>query len=189
MSTLKKVLVFAASNSRASINKQLVTHAAEILKEEIHPTVDIDILDLNDFEMPIYSIDRETTDGIPEAARQFYAAIGQADALLISYAEHNGLYTVAFKNIFDWCSRIDRNVFQDKPMVIMAASPGAGGGANVLKTALEAASYFGADIKGSLSVGRFSQTFNSDSGELADPQLASALREQLNLLLPTVGFE
>jgi len=182
MSNAIKVLAFAASNSRASINRQLVTHAAKVLKSDINPSVEVNIIDLNDFEMPIYSIDRENEDGIPEAAMLFREIIGDADALLISYAEHNGLYTVAFKNIFDWCSRIDRNVFQDKPMVIMAASPGPGGGANVLKTALGAAGYFGADIKGSLSVGRFSDTFDSERGELTDATLAAALREQLKLL-------
>mgnify|MGYP001803843157 CR=1 FL=1 len=85
--------------------------------------------------MPIYSIDREQASGIPQQAQDFFAKIGSADALLISYAEHNGFYTAAFKNIFDWCSRVDTKVFQDKPMVILSASLGPNGGAIVLKTA------------------------------------------------------
>jgi len=69
-----KVLAFAATNSRNSINKALVTHAAELLKETRQ--AQIEILDLNDFEMPIYSIDREQQGGIPEPAQAFFNKIG-----------------------------------------------------------------------------------------------------------------
>lgn len=59
------ILAFAASSSRKSINKQLVTYAASILKSEIISGAEVEIIDLNDFEMPIYSIDREEENGIP----------------------------------------------------------------------------------------------------------------------------
>lgn len=177
-----KILAFAASNSAQSINKQLVTHASEVFKSEIETGAEIEILDLNDYEMPIYSIDRETKDGIPAAAHNFFEKIGQADALLISYAEHNGFYTAAYKNIFDWTSRIQMKVFQDKPMVIMAASMGPGGGANVLKTANDSAPFFGANIKGSLAVGPFSEKFDAETGSLVDPELAATLRSSLTTL-------
>lgn len=177
------ILVFAASNSRHSINKMLVTHAANVLKKEALPAAEITFLDLNDYEMPIYSIDRENESGIPAEAKAFYKAIGDADALLISYAEYNGFYTSAFKNIFDWCSRIDMKIFQDKPMVIMATSPGRGGGSNVLKTASDSAGFFGADIKGSLAVPSFNHTFDVEKGQLSDADLAAELSAQLAKLI------
>jgi len=68
-------------------------------------------------------------------------------------------------------------------MLIMAASPGPGGGANVLRAATESAPHFGADVKGSLSVGRFADTSNSETGVLEDATLAASLREQLGKLL------
>ncbi len=176
-----KILAFAASNSRHSINKTLVIHAANILKG-VSPDAEIIVIDLNDYEMPIYSIDREDETGIPTEAHAFYKAIGDANALLISYAEHNGLYTAAYKNIFDWCSRIDMKVFQDKPMVIMSTSPGRGGGANVLKTANESASFFGADIKGSLSIPSFNHNFDVEKGQLSDADLSAELKRQLSKL-------
>ncbi len=182
MTAPRKIVAFAASNSRASINKQLVTHAATVAKEEIDTSVEITVLDLNDFEMPIYSIDRENKGGVPEAAKAFFGAIGQADYLMISYAEHNGYYTAAFKNIFDWCSRIDMKVFQDKPMLIMSSSPGAGGGANVLKAAKDSAGVFGADIRGSMSVATFGDNFDTETQRLVNPELGANLREQLALL-------
>lgn len=175
-----KILAFAASNSRNSINKQLVTHAGDVFKTEINPDAEIEIIDLNDYEMPIYSIDRENQTGIPKLAQDFLDKIGSADALLISFAEHNGLYTAAFKNIFDWASRLEKNVYQDKPMVIMCTSPGGRGGANVMKIALDGIPRFGGDIRASFSVGRFGENFKD--GALTDPALAKTLRDALCLL-------
>ncbi|MFT5260301.1 MAG: chromate reductase [Saprospiraceae bacterium] len=80
-----KILAFAASNSRQSINKQLVTYASSVIGD-----AQVELLDLNNFEMPIYSADREAQSGVPSLAQQFFDKIGAADGLLISYAEHNG---------------------------------------------------------------------------------------------------
>ncbi len=174
-----KILAFAASSSNQSINRQLVDHAAAVLCKEIASYAQVEVLNLNDYEMPIYSIDREMADGIPDAAQLFFDKIAAADALLISYAEHNGFYTAAFKNLFDWASRIEMKVFQGKPMVIMSASIGNNGGANVLKTALDSAPHFGADVQGSFSVGPFADKFESETQGLSDPDLASTLRQSL----------
>jgi NAD(P)H-dependent FMN reductase len=171
------VLAFAASNSRNSINRQLVMHAGNILKTRINSAASIEIIDLNDYEMPIYSIDRQTETSIPQAAQRFFEKISAADALLISFAEHNGSYTAAYKNLFDWASRIQMKVYQDKPMVVMSTSIGKNGGASVLKGAIESAPFFGADIRGHLAVGPFSGKFGN--GALTDPVLA----EQLHLAL------
>lgn len=178
-----KVLAFAASNSRSSINKQLVRHAATVLRDDIAPGSEFDLIDLNDYEMPLFSIERETSGGIPQPAQDLFARIGAADALLISFAEHNGGYSAAYKNIFDWMSRINGKVFQGKPSVFMAASPGKMGGASVLRTAIESSGHFGTDLRGTLSVGGFGQTFDTEKGALADAELSGKLRDALNALV------
>ena len=177
-----KALAFAASNSRQSINKQLVTHAAEILRAEIAPSVEVQILDLNDYEMPIYSIDRERETGIPPAAQRFLDAIGKADVLLVSFAEHNGSYSAAYKNVFDWASRIEKAVFQGKPMMAMATSPGGRGGANVLELVQRSVSRFGADLRATLSVPRFAESFDIEAKALVKAEHQAALREGLSAL-------
>ena len=177
-----KVLAFAATSSRHSINKAIVTHATQVLAQEIVPGADIDLIDLNDFEMPIYSIDRENDTGIPALAQQFFDKIGAADAVIISYAEHNGSYTAAYKNIFDWASRINAKVFQGKPMLIMSASPGPGGASNVLKAATDSAPHFGADLKANFSGGPFAQRFDAEQGKFSDVLLADTLRDALRAL-------
>jgi NAD(P)H-dependent FMN reductase len=174
-----KILAFAASNSTKSINKQLVSHAASLLKNEILDDAEVELLDLNDYEMPIYSSDREEAGGIPDLAHQFASKIEAADALLISYAEHNGNYSVAYKNLFDWTSRLGGKVFKDKPMVILATSPGPGGASNVLGLAKTSAPHFGADVKGDLSIPSFYDVFDMDAGSIKDAGLQKELYDTL----------
>lgn len=182
MSNIVKTLVFGASNSKQSINKVLATHAAKVYQSDFQPHAEIEVLDLNDYEMPIYSIDREKAEGIPVLAQQFLDKIGAADKIIISYAEHNGGYTVAWKNIFDWMSRLEKKVFQGKPMVVLATSPGQGGAGNVLSSAIQSAPHFAAEIKGSLSVPAFYENFDSEKGEFKVAELTDALNTALGSL-------
>ncbi|MCP4334483.1 MAG: NAD(P)H-dependent oxidoreductase [Gammaproteobacteria bacterium] len=125
-----KVTCFAASSSSASINKKLVTYAAELIED-----AEVEILDLNDYELPLFSVDREAELGQPPLAQAFLDRIIASDALVIAFAEHNGCYSAAYKNICDWASRIQPKVYQDKRMVLLATSPGGRGGSSVLDLA------------------------------------------------------
>jgi NAD(P)H-dependent FMN reductase len=156
-----KVLAFAASSSRSSINKSLVTYASSLVEN-----AQVDLIDLNDYEMPIFSSDRETESGIPQLAHDFYNKIKAADAIMISFAEHNASYTAAYKNLFDWTSRIDAKVYQGKSAVLLATSPGPGGAANVLAAAKGSAPYFGLEVKADLSIAKFYDEFDMEKGEL-----------------------
>lgn len=160
---MKKIIVFGASSSKTSINKQLATYAAKQFKEAT-----ITVLDLNDYEMPIFSIDKETNAGIPQLAHDFCAQLGTADLIVISFAEHNGAYTTAFKNIFDWISRINAKTFQEKPVVLLATSPGPRGGSSVLEIAKNRFPFQGAVVKGSMSLPSFYENFDAINGIIND---------------------
>ncbi|WP_077337851.1 NADPH-dependent FMN reductase [Pseudocolwellia agarivorans] len=172
-----KLLAFAASNSKNSINKQLATYAANLVEN-----AEVEIIDINDYEMPIFSEDREKDLGQPQQAKNFYQKIGEADAIIISYAEHNGTYTAAFKNLFDWTSRIEQKLYQNKPMVIMSTTPGPGGAKNVLNNALTSGPYFAANIVGALSVPSFYDNFDGETGKLTNTALNEELMSMLNKL-------
>ena len=165
---MKKVIVFGASNSKKSINKQFATYAASLLSN-----VEIEVLDLNDFDLPIYNIDIETEQGIHPEAYRFQQTISNADALIISLAEHNGSYSAVFKNIYDWASRVNQKVWANKPMLLLSTSPGGRGGTTVLKTAKNSFPYFGAQIVGSLALPSFYENFK-------DGTLHSAFKIQLS---------
>jgi chromate reductase, NAD(P)H dehydrogenase (quinone) len=158
-----KILAFAASNSKNSINKKLVTYVANLF---INTT--IEVIDLNNFELPIYGEDIEKEMGQPQKAKNFLAKIEKADFVLISFAEYNGNFTGAYKNIFDWASRINRKVYQSKPILIMATSPGPGGAKAVLNLAHQSLPYYGADIRGVFSLPSFYINFNEEKGIIND---------------------
>ena len=172
---MKTILAFGASNSTTSINAHLAAYACRQFS-----SINCNILDLNDFEMPIFSIDRENAHGIPELAHRFKHHIRTADAILISFAEHNGSYSVAFKNILDWTSRIERSMWLDKPMCLLATSPGGRGAKSVLQAALDRFPHMNAKIISHFSLPRFSDNFDEQNGithiEYA-PQFFAALQK------------
>ncbi len=168
-----KVLAFAGSSSQKSINKQLAIWTAKQIK-----SATLKVLDLNDFEMPIFSVDLEAKIGPQKKAKQFIEEISLADYLVVSLAEHNGSYSTAFKNILDWSSRINSKLFQNKPMILMATSPGVRGGASVMEAAKVRFAIFGADIKGSFSLPEFTKNFNESVG-ITNPDLLKRLQDVL----------
>ncbi|MEM8935239.1 MAG: NAD(P)H-dependent oxidoreductase [Pseudomonadota bacterium] len=177
-----KVLAFGASNHSASINAALVRFASERFKANFRDDAVIEYLDINDYEMPIYSIDREKAGGVHQLAKDFYAKIGDADALIISYPEYNGSYTSAWKNIHDWMSRIDMKIYQGKPSVILAATPGPRAGAGVLQSVEMAAPFFGMDLRGKVGVGVWGEGFDPATGGLKRDEDIAALDAALESL-------
>ena len=174
---MKKVIAFAASSSRKSINRQLVTYAAsQVINAEV------ELLDLNDFELPLFSVDREAELGQPEPAQKFFQMVGACDGLIVSFAEHNGSYSAAYKNLYDWASRIEPKVYQNKPMILLATSPGGRGGRSVLDLALQQIPRFGGEIKGSLSVPSFQKNFDIEAARLENAELDAELKSIIDNL-------
>ena len=172
-----KILAFAGSNSHKSINKDLVTLTTTYFKED-----SVEILDLNDFEMPLFSSDRAAKNGIHQLALDFAKKIDESDLIIVSLAEHNGSYSVAFKNIFDWISRIqNRKAFGNKPMLLMATSPGARGGASVLEMALKTLPHFGASILENFSLPKFYENFQPGTG-IINPGLKMELENKIRIV-------
>ncbi|OEF23693.1 NADPH-dependent FMN reductase [Vibrio rumoiensis] len=165
-----KIIAFGASSSFSSINKALATYTANLVEG-----AEVEVLDLNDFPVPMFSEDTEKEVGRPAGAQAFFDKIESADAYVISFAEHNGTYTAYYKNLFDWASRINQQMFAHKPVVYLSTSPGPGGAKSVLAQAVGSAAFFHADLKASLSVPSFYDVFDMEKGEVTD----SAIAEQL----------
>lgn len=171
---MKKIIAFGASSSKSSINKQLATYTANQFQN-----ASIEILDLNDYEMPVFSVDKQAENGIHPLAQEFYAKIGSADLIIISFAEHNGNFSSAFKNILDWSSRINAKTFQEKPMLLLATSPGARGGSSVLEIATKRFPFQGGIVKGSFSLPSFNENFDAEKG-ITNEDLKNQLLEIVN---------
>lgn len=171
---MKKLIVLGASNSSRSINRKFAGWAAE------QSGIAYELLDLNDFEMPIFSIDREEQSGFPDEAIAFKKLISEADGLIFSMAEHNGAYSAAFKNIMDWISRIEKGIWSYKPMLLLATSPGGRGAQTVLEIAAASFPRRGAEVVASFSLPSFNDNFKEDQGITNE-----TLREEFNDKLAT----
>lgn len=172
---MKKILAIGGSNSKASINKQLATYAAQ----QLNGTA-TEVVDLNDYDIPIYGIDHETEKGFPSEALRLNELFDTADGFVVSLAEHNGSYAVAFKNVTDWLSRINREVWRNKPMLLMATSPGGRGGATVLEAAKGSYPHAAAQVVGTFSLPKFHENFSADG--ITDENLRESLAENIQAL-------
>jgi chromate reductase len=118
-----RVLGFAGSLRKASLNRALLRAAAELAPEGMT----IEQFDLA--VIPLYNADVEAA-GDPEGVAAFKAAIHAADGVLMVTPEYNHGVPAVTKNAVDWASRPPRGAaLSGKPVGIIGASPGIVGSA------------------------------------------------------------
>ena len=178
-----QVLAFSTSSSPTSINRNLVMMAVSELEYQLGESVQLETIDMNDYELPLYTQAREGESGIPAQAQEFFAKIGAADALIMGLPEHNGYYPAVYKNLFDWTSRHNQAFYQNKPTLLVSTSPGPGGAASVLNIAAQSAPYFAMDVRGTLSVPSYFDAVNMETGSFNDAAVTAQLAEQVRALL------
>ncbi len=156
---MKKILVFSGSNSSKSINTKIAEYAARLVAHH-----QVKVIDLRDYPLPIYSRDIEKNEGIPANVLALKALFDEHDGFIIALPEHNNSFSAFFKNTIDWISREHVSFFEHKPIALLAASPGPGGGRSVLAHAQKVLSgYLAGKVVGTVSVARFHQ--NTESRE------------------------
>ena len=131
-----KILAFSGSARRESFNQKLVTAAAERTRQH---GVEVTLINLRDFPMPLYDGDLEAEQGAPEAAGRLYDLMLEHQGLLLACPEYNSSITPLLKNTIDWLSRGREGdpplaAFRGKTAGLLAASPGALGGLRGLVT-------------------------------------------------------
>lgn len=169
-----KIVAFAGSISSDSINKKLIDWVVSHFDG-----AEVEILDLNDYEMPFFSSDREAEIGEHPLAVKFAEKIDGSDLLVISLAEYNSAYTAAFKNVFDWVSRIKgRKHFGEKPVFLLSTAPGPGGGKNVSEVFMKRAVPSGAEILTNFVLPKFKETFEEGKG-IIDEEKKKEFEEKL----------
>ena len=129
-----KILAFAGSLRKDSLNKKAVKIAVEGARKA---GAEVTYIDLKDFPVPIYDGDIEANEGLPENAVKLQDLMFEHDGFLISSPEYNSGISGTFKTYIDWTSRPreGRNAgasYADKYASIMSASPGGLGGIRAL---------------------------------------------------------
>jgi len=187
MSRTVKILAFAGSTRRESLNKRLVGVAAEGAREA---GADVTLLDLAELPLPLYDGDLEAAEGLPENARRLKELMIAHDGFLLASPEYNSSISGALKNAIDWASRRAEGeaplaAFADKAAALMSASPGALGGLRGLVHVRAILGNLGVLVlPQQKAVPRAHQAFTDDG--LADPKMhadVTALGARLTELL------
>lgn len=131
-----RILAFAGSSRKASYNKKLLAVAAKGAEEA---GAEVTIVNLEDFNMPMFCEDLEAEKGMDSGGQAFKELLMSHDGFLIASPEYNSSYSALLKNSIDWASRMTGEekplqAFRGKMAGIMATSPGALGGMRVLVT-------------------------------------------------------
>lgn len=120
-----RILAFAASLRRASLNRKLIGAAASIARAK---GAEVDLAEFAEFDMPLYNADLQESSGFPSGAAEFKRRIDAADGLLIASPEYNYSLPGTLKNALDWISRQRPVPLRGKTALLLAASGGTIGG-------------------------------------------------------------
>lgn len=127
-----KILAFAGSTRQNSLNKKLLHAAVQYIKN-----IDVSLINLNDFPLPLYDGDLETKQ-FPDNALKLKDLFLSHQGLLLACPEYNSSISGVLKNTIDWVSRPLETepeyliCFKDKVCALLSASPGNLGGSRGL---------------------------------------------------------
>lgn len=177
-----RILAFAGSARRDSLNKKLVRVAAGAAREA---GAEVTLIDLGDFPMPVYHGDLESAQGMPENGMRLRELFVSHDALLIASPENNGSVSALLKNTIDWLSRDVGDgkggasglaPYRGKTAALLAASPGAFGGVLGLSHLRPILSKLGVNVLATqVNVARAHEAFEDD-GRLRNAQTFELVR-------------
>ena len=172
-----KILAFAGSARRDSLNKKLARVAADAARAA---GAEVTFIDLDDYPMPLYHGDLEEKEGLPEHCRHLKQLFAQHDALLLVSPENNVSVTALMKNTLDWVSRHDGDhgglaPYKGKVAALLAASTGRLGGMRGLTHLRQILQNFNVLVlPGQFALPHAHEAF-ADDGSLKDPRQFAAI--------------
>ena len=177
------ILAFSGSARKESLNKKFLAVAVQEVK---NAGGDVTLIELSDYELPLYNGDLEDTSGLPANVRKLVDLIKGHAGLLIASPEYNSSITALLKNTIDWCSRADDDPFPGKVVAVISASPGAYGGNRSLKTTQQILLHLGCHIVPAMaSLSQAHKAFGPD-GKLTEPRALKSVQTLAAALLETV---
>ena len=189
MSRAVKILAFAGSTRRESLNKRLVGIAAEGARQA---GAEVTLVDLAELPLPLYDGDLEAAEGLPDNARRLKELMVAHDGFLLASPEYNSSISGVLKNAIDWASRRAEGepplvAFAGKAAALMSASPGALGGLRGLVHVRAILGNLGVLVlPQQKAVPRAHQAF-TDDGLLADPKMHADIAALGARLAETAG--
>ena len=169
-----RILVFAGSARRESLNKKLARVAAGFTRAA---GGEVTFLDLDDYPMPVYHGDLEAAQGMPTNGVKLREIFIAHDGLIIVSPENNQSMSSLLKNTIDWLSRSIGDgkgaasglaPFRNKVAALMAASPGPFGAVRHLPHLRQSLAGLGVTVLGNqFALARADEAFD-EAGALRD---------------------
>ena len=169
-----RILVFAGSARRESLNKKLARVAAGFARAA---GGEVTFLDLDDYPMPVYHGDLEAAEGMPANGVKLREIFIAHDGLIIVSPENNQSMSSLLKNTIDWLSRgigdgkgaaSGLAPFRNKVAALMGASPGPFGAVRHLPHLRQSLAGLGVTVLGNqFALARADEAFD-EAGALRD---------------------
>lgn len=187
---MTKLLFFAGSARKESLNKKLAKLAANMAQDA---GVQVTYIDLKDFEMPLYNGDVEAQSGIPESAKILKQLFVEHHGFFIASPEYNSSMPPLLKNSLDWISRPHEEneapliAFFGKVAALGAVSPGQLGGLRGLVSLRMMLGNIGVTvIPSQIAVGSGFLAFDEDE-QLKDDNQAAMLKATVDEFVKITG--
>jgi len=171
-----KILAFAASLRRSSLNRKLIHTIGSMLREL---GGEVDLAEFSEFDMPLYDGDLQAAKGLPPGALRMKERIDAASALVIASPEYNYSIAGPLKNAIDWVSRARPMPWRGRSVYLVSASPGPIGGIRGLWQTRIPLEGCGALVFPDMFALAHADRAFGDDGRLVDPVVADRLRQQL----------
>jgi chromate reductase len=179
-----RVLAFAGSARRESLNRKFLAVAVQVL---VDSGADVTVADLNELSLPLYHGDLEEAHGLPANAVKLIGLIASHRGLLVASPEYNSMITPLLKNTIDWCSRADENPFEGRAAAVISASPGPLGGVRSLQMAQQLLLKLGCQIvPGQCYLPNASRGFD-ERGRLVEPRVQKSVEALMAKLALAAG--
>ena len=178
-----RVLIFAASLRKGSLNRRLAQLACSVAEEKGGT---VDHAEMADFECPSYDQDVEGADGLPEGARRFRDRLVAADAFIIASPEYNASMPGYLKNVIDWTSRYRPQPFNGRQALLLSASPSMAGGNRGLWSLRIPLEHLGARVYPDMySLAQAHEAFDG-AGRIANPTLQQRFESTIECFMDLV---
>jgi chromate reductase len=166
-----KLLTISGSTRNGSLNSRLARLVADVRPADTVTLID----DLR--QLPFYDGDVEAA-GVPASVRALRSEVAAADVVVIVTPEYNGSVPGVLANAIDWLSRPHQeSVLQDKPVVVLSASPSRYGGVRAAEHLRTVLGFIGATVlPGGISVAAAHERVG---GESVDPEVRRELARGL----------
>lgn len=151
-----KIIALSGSLSSTSINEQLVQYI-----QKTYALNELELIDNKSLEIPTYSTDLESNEGIPVSIKSLSEVIISAEILLIVTPEHNGNMSAYLKSMLDWLSRENRDFMKDKPVFIVGTSTGRSGAAESIENVRKFVVRLGGNFIDQFSLPSFGHVFEN----------------------------